>query len=311
MTAGGLAVPAFSHPPPRALTSTVVEPAQCTHLPSDGLPMDPHVLAMYLSRLGMDGMPTPTLATLAQLQARHNACFPFETLTTLLRDAVAIDLPSVQHKLLQEGRGGYCYELNGMFLALLHAVGFDARAISARVVMGQTTDTATPRTHMLVLVRIEGVEFIADVGFGGTTPTGPLRLDHRFAQATPHARYRLDLQSPYYLLQVEIGGEWRPLYRFDLAVQEPVDHVLGNWYVCTHPASSFPGQLRAALAGPGWRRTLGAGVYSVHRIGEPSERRPLAGVQDVLAVLRDAFGITVPTHPRLHDAIAAWLRGVA
>ncbi|MCF7750528.1 arylamine N-acetyltransferase [Bacillus subtilis subsp. subtilis] len=273
--------------------------------------MDPDVLHDYLARLGLSAAPAPSLAALALLQQRHNATFPFETLTTLLRDAVAIDLPSVQHKLLREGRGGYCYELNGLFLALLHHLGFDARPIAARVVMGVDADAPTARTHMLVRVRIDAVDYIADVGFGGNTPTGPLRLDHRFAQATPHERYRLDLQHDQYLLQVEIGGQWRPLYRFDLQVQLPIDHVVGNWYVCTHPHSSFPGQLRAALAGPDGRRTIGAGIYTVHRRGQPSERRRLVDVDDVLGVLHEAFGITVPPHPRLRDALAAWLRGAA
>lgn len=273
--------------------------------------MDPETCRDYLARLGVAAPPPPTLATLALLQERHNATFPFETLTTLLRDAVAIDLPSVAHKLLREGRGGYCYELNGLFLALLQHLGFDARALAARVVMGRTDDAPTARTHMLVLVRIDAVDYIADVGFGGNTPTGPLRLDHRFAQATPHEHYRLDPQHDQFLLQVDIAGEWRPLYHFDLQVQAPIDHEVGNWYVCTHPHSSFPGQLRVALAAPDGRRTLGAGAYTVHRRGQPSERRLLNDADDVLSVLRDAFGITVPAHPRLHEAITAWLRGAA
>ena len=146
------------------------------------------------------------LATLALLQERHNATFPFETLTTLLRDAVAIDLPSVAHKLLREGRGGYCYELNGLFLALLQHLGFDARALAARVVMGRADDAPTARTHMLVLVRIDAVDYIADVGFGGNTPTGPLRLDHRFAQATPHEHYRLDQQHDQFVARGVVGA---------------------------------------------------------------------------------------------------------
>ncbi|WP_166473495.1 arylamine N-acetyltransferase [Stenotrophomonas sp.] len=273
--------------------------------------MTPHDLHAYLQRLGEPTPPPPTLATLARLQQRHNATFPFETLTCLLRDAVAIDLPSVAHKLLHEGRGGYCYELNGLFLALLQHLGFQARALAARVVMDASDDSPTARTHMLVLVVIDGVAYSVDVGFGGNTPTGPLRLDQRFPQATPHERYRMDQYEDAYLLRVDVGGEWRPLYRFDLQVQEAVDHIVGNWYVCTHPASSFPGQLRAALSGPGWRRTLGAGRYAVHRHGQPSERRALVDVDDVLQVLREDFGINPPTHPRLRDAIAAWLRGAA
>lgn len=77
------------------------------------------------------------------------------------------------------------------------------------------------------------------------------------------------------------------------------------------PALLLPGQLRVALAGPEERRTIGAGAYTVHRRGQPSERRMLHDADDVLTVLHEAFGITVPAHPRLREAITAWLRGAA
>lgn len=264
-------------------------------------------LDRYLPALGLERPPAPSLASLAELQRRHNARFPFETITTLLREPVMIEPATVQRKLLDEGRGGYCYELNGAFLRLLQGLGFSARAIAARVLMGATDDTPAARTHMLALVTIEGVEYIADTGFGGMTPTGPLRLDRRTAQRTPHEEFRLDVQGDAYTLLSEVAGEWRPMYRFDLQVQESIDHVVGNWYVCTHPDSSFPGQLRAALSGPGWRRTLGNGSFAIHRAGQPSERRELTGVDDVLRVLEQEFGIRVPPHPGLREALAIWL----
>ena len=93
-------------------------------------------VAPYLRRLGHDQPPAHTLSTLRALQARHTAAFPFETLSTLLRLPVPLDLPSIERKLLHDDRGGYCYELNRLFLALLHTLGFDARAIAARVLMG-------------------------------------------------------------------------------------------------------------------------------------------------------------------------------
>ena len=91
---------------------------------------------LYLQRLGYDSPPPPTLQTLRDLQLRHVCTFAFESLSTLLRLPVPIDLPSVEQKVLFDGRGGYCYELNQMFLALLQALGFDARGITGRVVMG-------------------------------------------------------------------------------------------------------------------------------------------------------------------------------
>ena len=86
---------------------------------------------LYLQRLGYDSPPAPTLQTLRDLQLRHVCTFAFESLSTLMHAPVPIDLPSVERKVLHEGRGGYCYELNQLFLALLQELGFEARIFSA------------------------------------------------------------------------------------------------------------------------------------------------------------------------------------
>ena len=141
--------------------------------------------AIYLRRLGFAAPPPPTLDTLRQLQPRHTAAFAFESLSTLLHRPVPIDLPSLERKILHDGRGGYCFELNRLYLALLRQLGFEARGITARVLLGRPEDAWTARTHFLALVTIDGVPLISDVGFGGMTPTGPLRLDTDEPQPTP------------------------------------------------------------------------------------------------------------------------------
>lgn len=147
--------------------------------------------SLYLQRLGYDTPPAPTLETLAQLQLRHVSTFVFESLCTFLQVPVPIDLASVEQKVLLNGRGGYCYELNQMFLALLQELGFDARGITGRVVMGGPPDALTARTHRLTLVTLDGERYITDVGFGGMVPTSPLRLDDQAPQATAHEPYQI------------------------------------------------------------------------------------------------------------------------
>lgn len=261
----------------------------------------------YLARLGFDSPPPPTLETLGQLQLRHTAAFPFETIDTLLRESVSIDLPSVERKLLHDGRGGYCYELNRLYLALLRQLGFQVRGLTGRVVMGQADDAIPPRTHLLVRVSIEGADYITDVGFGGIVPTAPLRLDSTDSQPTPHEPYRLARSGGSYILQARVASEWRALYRFDLHPTEEIDLVVGNWYVCTHPDSPFLDKLVAARTGPGLRRTLSNGSYAIHRIGAPSERHELHDPDAVMTVLREEFGIRLPQHAGLRDAIAGAL----
>ncbi|VVP17861.1 MULTISPECIES: arylamine N-acetyltransferase family protein [Pseudomonas] len=255
--------------------------------------------ALYLQRLGFDAPPAPTLETLRQLQLRHTGVFSFENLTTLSGEPVLIDLPSIEQKVLHDGRGGYCYELNNLFLALLQELGFDARAISGRVVMGQPEGSWTARTHRLSLVIIDDVRYITDVGFGGMVPTAPLLLDTRAEQPTPHESYRIDLHVDGFTLRANVAGEWRAMYIFDLQRQEDIDFAVGNWYVSTHPESSFVKQLMVARTGEGWRRTLNNGSFAIHRIGHDSERREVTDVQELIGLLGSEFGIRVPEQAQL------------
>lgn len=258
---------------------------------------------VYLQRLGYDSPPPPTLQTLRDLQLRHVCTFAFESLSTLLRLPVPIDLPSVEQKVLLNGRGGYCYELNQLFLALLLELGFDARGITGWVVMGGPPDARTARTHRLSLVTVDGVRYISDVGFGGMVPSSPLRLDSDAPQATAHEPYRLTLNEGHYTLWAQVAQAWRGLYVFDLQVQTDIDYEVGNWYVSTHPGSPFMGQLKAALLAPGKRHTLANADYAAHYLDRPSEKRAIKSADQMLALLRDTFAIRLPEHPQLHAAL--------
>ncbi|MEL1087732.1 arylamine N-acetyltransferase family protein [Pseudomonas sp. OB66] len=259
---------------------------------------------LYLQRLGFDAPPPPTLDTLHQLQLRHTAQFVFENLATISAEPVLIDLVSIEDKVLQQGRGGYCYELNHLFYALLLELGFDARAISGRVVMNQPEGSWTARTHRLSLVTIDGVRYITDVGFGGMVPTAPLLLDSEDEQPTPHEPYRIDKQADGYLLRAKVAAEWRPMYLFDLQRQEDIDYTVGNWYVSTHPESPFAQRLMVARTGDGWRKTLNNGSFAVHHIGSDSERRDVVDVGELIGLMQREFDLQVPESPRVRQALA-------
>ena len=261
--------------------------------------------ATYLGRLGYRTPPSPTLETLQALQLRHTSAFAFETIDTLLRRPVPVDLPTLERKLLGDGRGGYCFELNRLFLALLQHLGFEATALAGRVIEG---DAPLARTHLLLLVKVDGEPYAVDVGFGGMVPTAPLRLHGEEPQATPHEPYRIVATADGYLLRTQVLGQWRDLYTFDLQRQLDIDLEMGSWYVSTHPGSPFIGQLRAARTdGPQVRKTLRDGSFAIHRIGAPSERHELADAEAVLRVLQEELGLRVPPGPALRDALQARL----
>ncbi|KAB0517436.1 MULTISPECIES: arylamine N-acetyltransferase family protein [Pseudomonas] len=259
---------------------------------------------LYLQRLGYDTPPAPTLHTLQALQLRHVCSFAFENLSSLIRLPVPIDLPSVEQKVLLDGRGGYCYELNQMFLALLQELGFEARGITGRVVMGGAPDARTARTHRLSLVTLDGVRYITDVGFGGMVPSSPLQLDTEAVQATAHEPYRLTFDGQgSYTLWAQVAEEWRGLYVFDLQVQADIDYEIGNWYVSTHPDSVFVGQLKVARLAPGKRHTLNNTHYAIHSLDRPSEKRTLGSADEVVQMLTETFRIRVPDTATLRQTL--------
>src|SRR5258706_13268600 len=148
-------------------------------------------LDAYFRRIGYSGERTPTLDTLRALQCRHTEAIPFENLNPLLGWPVRLDAASLEQKLVRDGRGGYCFEQNLLFLHVLKALGFSVLGLAARVLWNVPAGVITSRSHMLLRVDIGEEPYIADVGFGGQVLTGPLRLEPDTEQATPHEPFRL------------------------------------------------------------------------------------------------------------------------
>jgi len=256
-------------------------------------------IAAYFDRIGYKGAARPTLDTLQELHLLHPLAIPFENLDPLLGRPVSLDLPSLQAKLVEGRRGGYCYEHNILFMHVLQALGFEVSGLGARVLWNRPEGALTPRTHMLLRVDIDGDTWIADVGFGGVTLTAPLRLVDGVVQETPHERFRLDRVEGYWLLQVEIGEEWRSTFRFGLEENLLSDYEIASYFVSTHRQSHFVHTLMAARPTREGRYALSNNRLSFR--GPEAFQRELASAEEVEQVLRDIFGIHVP--PGLAQAL--------
>ncbi|MGK9231536.1 arylamine N-acetyltransferase [Inquilinus limosus] len=251
-------------------------------------------LDAYLRRIGHDGPVAPDLATLQALVFRHACTIPFENLDPFLGRPPLLDPAALQRKLVAGGRGGYCFEQNLLLRLALQAIGFRVAGHAARVLWGQAEDQITPRGHMLLRVDLDDGPRIVDVGFGGQTLTGVLRLVPGIEQPTSHEPFRLVPVDRDLKLQAKAGGEWRTLYRFDLQEQWPVDYEAANWYLATHPTSHFVTGLIAARPEEGRRHALRNTEYAVHRLDGGTERRTLRDAAEVKAVLAEVFGLTLP-----------------
>ncbi len=255
----------------------------------------------YFERIGFSGSIAPTLETLSQLHALHPAAIPWENLDPLMGVPVRLDLANLQQKLLFDRRGGYCFEHNSLFRAMLRDLDFDVKVHGARVIWGTPEGEEPPLRHMVLTVDLAGVSYLCDVGFGGMTATAPLRLRSGAEQGTPLEPYRLTETEGRWLLEVQIDGAWSPLYDFTL--DELSEERLLELNDIADSAPAFTGDLLAARIEKARRLALGNLKYNVHVLDGPSEGRLLTSVAELREVLSGPIGIQLPSDERLDPAL--------
>ncbi|WP_430390503.1 arylamine N-acetyltransferase family protein [Dyella sp. 20L07] len=262
-------------------------------------------LNAYLQRIGYDGPRAPDLATLRAITTAHVAAIPFENLDPLLRVPVSLESEAVERKLVQEGRGGYCFEQNRLLLDVLLALGYQASGLIARVLWMKPEDAVVAQTHMLLRVTLAGESWLVDVGFGSMALSGALRLQSDIVQVTGNEPFRLIESHGDWRMQAKVRDEWKTLYRFDLQPREAIDYVVANHYTSTYPASHFLHGLIVARTLADRRLGLRNSEFVVHITGGESTRRVLDSVSEIRQVLQEQFGIHLPQHPDLDRTLAA------
>jgi N-hydroxyarylamine O-acetyltransferase len=256
-------------------------------------------LQNYLARIGYGGPATADLDTLKALQTAHLAAIPFEGIDPLLRRTVKLDLASVQAKLVDSARGGYCFEHNLLFKTALQAIGFHVTGLVGRprwiVPAGSPLG---PKTHMLLKVDLANVSYLVDVGFGACLLDAPLLLQTNVEQTTALGTYRLTESDRQFTLSAKRQAGWRDLYVFDLQPQIQADYELGNWFTSTSPLVPFTGRLVAERIAGGRRHKLVDRLLSTEsRDGEVTSERRLSSAAELAEVLRDVFRIAPPVPP--------------
>ena len=264
-------------------------------------------LDRYLDRIGITGPLTPDRGSLAKIVAAHPGAIPFENIDPLLGTPVLLDADALASKLLENGRGGFCFEQNLLLKAALEEVGFAVTGHTARVLWNAAPGATGGRTHMLLLVALPGGPVMVDGGFGGNTPTGVLDLVDGEPQNTPHERFQLTRDGDAWVQAIELEGTWRPTYRFTVEPQYQADYEMGSHYMATSQRSHFVYGLTCARALPGKRLTLRNFDYAIHHVGGASERRRLENASAVCDVVEKDFGIRLPDRAALIARIDAGL----
>lgn len=250
----------------------------------------------YFARIGYAGTPRADLATLKALTQLHPAAIAFEAVDVLLGRSVELSPGALQAKLIDGGRGGYCFEHNGLLKRVLDALGFNVEGLLGRVLWMRPQDAPLmPLTHMALRVTIDGERWLADVGFGSCTPGAPLRFDASGAeQPTAHETFRLVRRDAWSVLQAQLPDGWHPLYMLSPEPALDIDYVAANWYTSAHPDSTFRRELRVALTAPERRTTLMNNRLTVRHAAGGVERCVL-GERELAQALVTTFGLRLDT----------------
>ncbi|MGP9018135.1 arylamine N-acetyltransferase family protein [Streptomyces sp. BR1] len=248
-------------------------------------------LDAYFARTGYEGGTAPTLSTLRALHRAHTVGIPFENLDVALGRPVPLDVKSIQRKLVEQSRGGYCYEHNTLFAAVVERLGFEVVARGAR---NRTRGAVLPPvTHALLVVTVDGEQWLCDTGFGSQGPLEPVPL--RDGAVVEQGGWTFGITAEddgiHVLSSLRPEG-WVGLYAFAPQRLYPADFAVMNHYSSSHPASKFVGQVVAQRRAPDVRRALVRDELTTTRT-DGSVEQVTVPAGELGRVLTDVFGIVL------------------
>ena len=252
-------------------------------------------ITAYLDRINYRSSLVPTPGTLRDLQVAHLLTVPFENLSIHAKQPIVLEDEALFGKIVACRRGGFCYECNGLFAALLRALGFDVAMLSAEVanaagVFGPAFD------HMTLLVSLEQ-RWLVDVGFGDSFRE-PLLFDERSEQVQGNRAYRIDADgTDFTLMQRSFGDEWddewKAQYRFTLVPHEYADYEEMCRYHQTSPQSHFTRGRICSLATADGRISLSEMRFITTAQNGEQQERTLTSHAEYDSILAKHFGIVV------------------
>ncbi|MFJ1603831.1 arylamine N-acetyltransferase [Streptomyces sp. NPDC088253] len=264
----------------------------------------------YLRRIGAHHPAWPTSGVLRDLHLRHLKAVPFENLSIHLGEEIVLEEKRLLDKVVGGRRGGFCYELNGAFGALLGALGFDVTLLAGRV-YGEEGRLGIPYDHLALRVRtVDGGDWLTDVGFGAHSHY-PLAFGARTEQVDPGGTFRVLEAGPDAAGVRGVGGrreaedldvvrDGGPQYRLEVRPRVLRDFVAGAWWHSTSPKSNFTRSLVCSrVTEDGGRITLSGRSLTVTAPDGTKEVSELATDDEVLALYRERFGIELDRVPEV------------
>ena len=253
--------------------------------------MNAQQLEAYLSRINYNGPREITGATLDAVIKAHVGAVPFENLDPFEFGLTpSLDPEDLYKKIVENRRGGYCFELNTALHHLLLAMGFEAYPVVVRITMGPP-GPPRPYAHKGVVAFAEGKRWYCDVGFGGPGPKGVVEMSER-EQEISGGVWRCVLPDDYAEIQQLVDGAWTVLFRFPIHPIEPCDFEPLNFYIGGQPGFGFRAWRTVNLTLPNGSKALTNDHLTIRIDGQVTER-DLTGKAEIEQVLREEFGLNV------------------
>jgi N-hydroxyarylamine O-acetyltransferase len=250
----------------------------------------------YLERIGYEGSTEPAMGLLNALQKKHLLNIPFENLDIHYKIPIELNLANIFEKVVIKRRGGFCYELNGIFYELLNSIGFNVKMISARV-FDQKQQIFSPEfDHLAIIAKIDSTDYLADVGFGEFA-FSPLKIELNTIHNDERGSFRIArYDDSYYVVAKRAGENWIPEYMFTLKKRDLSEFTGMCHYNQTSPQSHFTQNKFCSLATENGRITVTANKIKITE-GDGVTELQLKSDEDFQAALEKYF------HIRLNGSI--------
>ena len=244
----------------------------------------------YLRRINYSGPLNADAETLRNLHIAHLRNVPFENLSIHCGEPIVLTDEALFRKIVENRRGGFCYELNGLFAWLLRQIGFDVSMLSAGVAHGE--GGFSPDFDHMVLVTNLDRRWLVDVGFGDSF-VEPLLLEGEIEQQQGTQTFRINSADLHLvLMRRSADEEWKPQYRFTLQPYQYADYEEMCRYHQTSPESHFTKSRLCSLATSDGRLTL-SGMRLIETSNQHREEKTVANEEEYEKLLRDRFGIVM------------------
>ncbi|HSE41998.1 MAG TPA: arylamine N-acetyltransferase [Acidobacteriota bacterium] len=243
----------------------------------------------YLKRIRYDGSLSPNADTLRRLHRLHMLNVPFENLDIPLKREIKLDVDAFFDKIINRNRGGFCYELNGLFAELLRRLGFKVEMLSARV-SKSAEDYGPEFDHMTLLVQLDE-RWIADVGFGESF-IEPLKLDVEEEQIQNSRRYRIISRENGGKIYQAFDKKWMNQYLFHISPHKLREYAGMCNYHQTSPDSTFTQKVVCSRATEDGRITL-TDKKLIITSGTQRQEKDLAGQEEFDQLLLEHFGFSL------------------